>query len=67
MFTAWAVPVETSIDAAILKPRGGEGEPFKCPDQAATKAAKEKLMRWGAKSIGMCKGFHMEFIKLKYT
>ena len=47
-----SMPTSQNLEIAHLQPRGGEGEPFQCPDPAGTSAAKQTLTRDGAQQIG---------------
>ena len=50
--SALAMPTSLNPSTAVLVPRGGEGEPFTCPDPSGTAAAKQKLVQFGAQSVG---------------
>lgn len=45
------VAMPTNLTTTLL-PRGGEGEPFECPDPSVTAAAKRALIEFGAKPVG---------------
>ncbi|KAL8834904.1 MAG: hypothetical protein Q9170_003546 [Blastenia crenularia] len=45
------MPTNLSPKAVNILPRGGEGEPFTCPDPGATSAAKQALVGFGAQSV----------------
>lgn len=47
-----AMPTSLHSLTTSLFPRGGEGEPFECPDPSSTAAAKQALIDYGAQSVG---------------
>ena len=47
-----SMPTSRNLEIAHLEPRAAEGEPFPCPDQAGTSAAKQALINTGAPQIG---------------
>ncbi|KAI4230760.1 MAG: hypothetical protein LQ349_006058 [Xanthoria aureola] len=49
-FALSVVAMPTNLTTTLL-PRGGEGEPFECPDPSVTAAAKRALIDFGAKPV----------------
>ncbi|KAI4245680.1 MAG: hypothetical protein L6R42_010128 [Xanthoria sp. 1 TBL-2021] len=46
-----AMPTSLHSLTTSLFPRGGEGEPFECPDPSSTARAKQALIDYGAQSV----------------
>ncbi|KAL8986896.1 MAG: hypothetical protein Q9177_003852 [Variospora cf. flavescens] len=47
------MPTSLAPESFNLLPRGGEGEPYTCPDPSGASSAKQKLLSFGAQPIDM--------------
>lgn len=58
-----AIGMPTSLDSKSfnLLPRGGEGEPFTCPDPSGASSAKQTLLSFGAQPIGRVISKHARY------